>query len=80
MCITNALAADSPFPIKPIRFILGYPPGGASDAVDAATASAAPLRHQAQHIIAPDGTQIGLRIAVVDDALEMVFAGAIRIV
>ena len=33
LCITHALAADSPFPIKPIRFILGYPPGGASDAV-----------------------------------------------
>ena len=29
-------AADAPspnFPVKPIRFILGYPPGGASDAV-----------------------------------------------
>ena len=33
LCITNALAADPPFPAKPIRFILGYPPGGASDAV-----------------------------------------------
>ena len=29
----NAHAADAPFPAKPIRFILGYPPGGASDAV-----------------------------------------------
>jgi tripartite-type tricarboxylate transporter receptor subunit TctC len=26
-------AASSAFPSKPIRFILGYPPGGASDAV-----------------------------------------------
>ncbi len=26
-------AADAPYPSKPIRFILGYPPGGASDAV-----------------------------------------------
>ncbi len=26
-------AADAPYPAKPIRFILGYPPGGASDAV-----------------------------------------------
>ena len=29
----NAYAADAPYPAKPIRFILGYPPGGASDAV-----------------------------------------------
>ena len=26
-------AADAPYPARPIRFILGYPPGGASDAV-----------------------------------------------
>jgi tripartite-type tricarboxylate transporter receptor subunit TctC len=29
----GATAADAPYPTKPIRFILGYPPGGASDAV-----------------------------------------------
>lgn len=29
----GARAADAPYPSKPIRFILGYPPGGASDAV-----------------------------------------------
>jgi len=29
----GAHAADAPYPSKPIRFILGYPPGGASDAV-----------------------------------------------
>jgi tripartite-type tricarboxylate transporter receptor subunit TctC len=34
-------AADPAFPTKPIRFILGYPPGGASDAV--ARVLAAPL-------------------------------------
>ncbi len=28
----TALAADPAYPTKPIRFILGYPPGGASDA------------------------------------------------
>ena len=36
LCITLAHAADAPnapYPGKPIRFILGYPPGGASDAV-----------------------------------------------
>lgn len=32
-CAAGAQAADAPFPTKPIRFILGYPPGGASDAV-----------------------------------------------
>ncbi|HTE13574.1 MAG TPA: tripartite tricarboxylate transporter substrate-binding protein, partial [Burkholderiales bacterium] len=32
-CSTIARAADAPYPGKPIRFILGYPPGGASDAV-----------------------------------------------
>jgi len=34
----GAHAADAPYPSKPIRFILGYPPGGASDVV-------APPRH-----------------------------------
>ena len=33
MAGTGAHAADAPYPSKPIRFILGYPPGGASDAV-----------------------------------------------
>lgn len=32
-CTAAAQAADAPYPTKPIRFILGYPPGGASDAV-----------------------------------------------
>ena len=29
LCMPLAQAADAPFPVKPIRFILGYPPGGA---------------------------------------------------
>ncbi len=29
----GAPAADAPYPSKPVRLILGYPPGGASDAV-----------------------------------------------
>ena len=33
LCAISTQAADAPFPSKPIRFILGYPPGGASDAV-----------------------------------------------
>ena len=32
LCMPLAQAADALFPVKPIRFILGYPPGGASDA------------------------------------------------
>ncbi|MBM3342731.1 MAG: tripartite tricarboxylate transporter substrate binding protein [Betaproteobacteria bacterium] len=32
-CVGLAHAADVPYPTKPIRFILGFPPGGASDAV-----------------------------------------------
>ena len=32
-CAVAGYAADAPYPTKPIRLILGYPPGGASDAV-----------------------------------------------
>lgn len=39
--VQTAQAAEAPFPAKPIRFILGYPPGGASDAT--ARVLAAPL-------------------------------------
>ena len=47
----NVLAADPPFPTKPIRFILGYPPGGASDAV-------------ARILSAPLSTRLGQQVVI----------------
>ncbi len=44
-------AADAPYPSKPIRFILGYPPGGASDAV-------------ARLLVAPMTTRLGQQIVI----------------
>jgi tripartite-type tricarboxylate transporter receptor subunit TctC len=62
MCFTpllaaTASAADTPnspnllYPAKPIRFILGYPPGGASDAV-------------ARMLVAPLTTRLGQQIII----------------
>jgi tripartite-type tricarboxylate transporter receptor subunit TctC len=48
---TGAHAADAPYPTKPIRFILGYPPGGASDAV-------------ARLLVAPLTTRLGQQIVI----------------
>ncbi len=47
----NVHAADAPFPAKPIRFILGYPPGGASDAV-------------ARLLVAPLTSRLGQQIVI----------------
>ena len=47
----GAHAADAPFPSKPIRFILGYPPGGASDAV-------------ARLLVSPMTTRLGQQIVI----------------
>jgi tripartite-type tricarboxylate transporter receptor subunit TctC len=46
-----AFAADPPFPVKPIRFILGYPPGGASDATARILAAPLSLRLGQQVVI-----------------------------
>ncbi len=48
---TDAVAADAPYPTKAIRFILGYPPGGASDAV-------------ARLLVAPLTVRLGQQIVI----------------
>ncbi len=50
-CAAGGYAADAPFPSKPIRFILGYPPGGASDAV-------------ARLLVAPLTSRLGQQIVI----------------
>ncbi len=47
----GAHAANAPYPTKPIRFILGYSPGGASDAV-------------ARLLVAPLTTRLGQQIVI----------------
>ena len=48
---TGGYAADAPYPAKPVRFILGYPPGGASDAV-------------ARVLVAPLTSRLGQQIVI----------------
>ena len=50
-CAAGGHAADAPFPSKPIRFILGYPPGGASDTV-------------ARLLVAPLTARLGQQIVI----------------
>jgi tripartite-type tricarboxylate transporter receptor subunit TctC len=47
----SSAASPQPFPARPVRFILGYPPGGSSDAVARVLASSVGARMRQNVVI-----------------------------